>query len=50
MAEVMLDGVDGAVELLVGQRALQVAGDVGAVAAMAQALQHVARLHTEVRT
>ena len=36
MAEVMLDGMHGAAELLVRQRLLEIAGDVGAFAALAQ--------------
>ena len=43
MAEMMLDGVHGAAELLLRQVPLEVAGDVGAIAALAQAIQHIAR-------
>ena len=43
MAEMMLDGMHGAAELLLGQVALQIARDVGTIAAMAQPLDHVAR-------
>ena len=43
MAEMVLDGMHGAAELLVRQRLLEVAGDVGAFAALAQPAQHVGR-------
>ena len=43
MAEMMLDGMHGAAELLLRQVPLEVAGDVGAIAALAQAIQHIAR-------
>ena len=43
MAEMMLDTMDGAGKRLVGQALAQVARDVGALAALAQAGQHVAR-------
>ncbi len=43
MAEMMLDGMDAAAELLAGQLAREISRDVGAVAAMAQALQHIGR-------
>src|SRR5258708_20311096 len=43
MAEMVLDGMHGAAELLLRQVALEIAGDVGAIAALAQAIEHVAR-------
>jgi hypothetical protein len=45
MTEMMLDGMDCAGELLVRQRALQVAGDIGAVLAMTQPLQDITGAH-----
>jgi len=43
VAEMVLDGMHGAAEFLLRQVPPQVAGDVGAIAALAQAIQHVAR-------
>src|SRR5215207_292513 len=43
MAKVMLDGMHGAAKLVVRQRLLEIAGDVGALAALAQPAEHVGR-------
>src|SRR5215207_10010541 len=43
MAKVMLDGMHGAAELLVRQSLLEIAGNVGALAALAQPAEHVGR-------
>ncbi len=43
MAKMVLDGMYDAAELLLRQVPPQVAGDVGAIAALAQAIQHIGR-------
>ncbi len=43
MAKMVFDGMHGAAELLLRQVPLEVAGDIGAIAALAQTIQHITR-------